>query len=94
MKAFFKFLLGLLTDAKNRPEIKNVIGIFTVIVAFVYLFIRWEASGFAIIFGLGGTMIGLTTIGDAVVDSSATEINNTNTATNSATATSSPSKDQ
>jgi F0F1-type ATP synthase assembly protein I len=65
MKEYFKHLF---TDAANRPEIKTVLGVLSVIVALVYICVTKDAVGFGAISGFGAAMLVTSAIGDSVVD--------------------------
>lgn len=60
--------LELFTDAENRPEIKAVLGIVTIVVSFAWLFLRGDVSGFLAIFGAGTVLLGIKTVEDANLD--------------------------
>jgi hypothetical protein len=70
-------IIGWFTDAKNRPEIKAVLGVFCVLAAFVisilWLFIKLNVQEalliFGTFFGAGLSLLGITAIADAKNDS-------------------------
>jgi 4-amino-4-deoxy-L-arabinose transferase-like glycosyltransferase len=73
-------IIGWITDAKNRPEIKAVLGILSIIVAFVvsliWLFVMNVRPGvvtealliFGTFFGGGLGLLGIQAIADAKID--------------------------
>lgn len=70
MKEFFK---EIFTDAKGRPEIKNVIGVPAVacgiIVGLLGLFIiKVDYSAWSVFMGFSSGLIVTTTVADAVTD--------------------------
>lgn len=60
--------IDLFTDAENRPEIKAVLGIITILTAFVWLFVKTDVGGFLAIFGAGAVLLGIKTVEDANLD--------------------------
>ena len=66
MKWFFK---GVFTDAKDRPEIKMILGVPILVIAVVFLICgKIDLSQFGALAGLGGSLIGVTTIADGFID--------------------------
>lgn len=61
-------ILELLTDAKNRPEIKAVLGLLAIAVSFVWLFLKSDVPGFLAIFGSGAVLLGIQAVADAKID--------------------------
>lgn len=72
MKVFAKMIADGLThyatDAKGRPEIKNVLGIASIVGGGVYLFVTRDLAGCSALMGAGLALLGLTTYGDAQID--------------------------
>lgn len=68
MRNFFLWFVELLTDANNRPEIKAVIGVATIVVSFVWLFTEKDVIGFLTVFSSGGVLLGIKTAEDAKLD--------------------------
>lgn len=66
-----KFLKGLLTDSKDRPEIKAVLGLLAIAAAFVWLFWKGDVAGFAAIFGVGAGLLFGKTVEDIQLDKAA-----------------------
>lgn len=68
--------LGWITDVKNRPEIKAVLGILCIITAFVvsivWLFVKSDVQGalaiFGAFFGAGLSLLIATAVADAKND--------------------------
>lgn len=65
MKAFFA---QIFTDAAGRPEIKMILGVPLFIGAIVYGIIERDWVGFGALIGTALGLMGLTTLGDAVID--------------------------
>lgn len=65
MKQFFK---EIFTDAAGRPEIKMIMGIPMFIGAIVYGIVSRDWVGFGALIGTALGLMGLTTLGDAVID--------------------------
>ena len=71
--------LDLLTDAKNRPEIKAILGLLSILTAFVlsitWLFVKSDIAGclalFGGFFGAGATLLGIQAVADAAIDKAA-----------------------
>ncbi len=68
MKNFFRWFVSLLTDSENRPEIKALLGVSTVVVSFVWLFTEKDVVGFLAVFSSGGVLLGIKTAEDAKLD--------------------------
>ena len=67
MKAFFTFLVGFLTDAKNRPAIEIFTGLVLLVPTSIYAFGGFGAhdSGTLLaMLGFIGALFGLNTIGN------------------------------
>jgi hypothetical protein len=74
-------IIGWFTDAKNRPEIKAVLGVLAIVTAFVlsiiWLFAMKDRAGvvtealliFGTFFGCGAGLLGIQAIADAKIDS-------------------------
>ncbi len=60
--------IDLFTDAKNRPEIKAVLGILTIGIAIGWLFYKSDVTGFLAIFGAGTVLLGFKTVEDMKLD--------------------------
>lgn len=68
-----------LTDAKNRLEIKAILGLISIVVAFVlsitWLFVKSDVTGclalFGGFFGAGATLLGIQAVADAAIDKAA-----------------------
>jgi uncharacterized membrane protein len=65
MKQFFK---EIFTDAAGRPEIKMILGVPMAIGAIVYGIVSRDWVGFGALIGTALGLMGLTTLGDAVID--------------------------
>lgn len=65
MKAFFA---QIFTDAAGRPEIKMILGVPMAIGAIVYGIVSRDWVGFGALIGTALGLMGLTTLGDAVID--------------------------
>ena len=68
MKAVLAYLLGLITDAKGRPEPKMILGIPILVAAVVDLLIRRELAVFGALSGLGVALVSGAAIADASID--------------------------
>ena len=74
MKGFLMFLVGLVTDVKNRPEIKVLLGVPIIIMGVWYGVIMGlkntpDWGGFLAITGLGTTLVFGAAVTDAINDS-------------------------
>jgi hypothetical protein len=65
-----KGILQLFTDAKDRPEIKYVLGTLGFIASFVYLFVTKDIGGFSAAAGVSVGLFVTGAVGDSVVDKS------------------------
>lgn len=65
MKEFFK---QIFTDALGRPEIKMILGVPMFIGAIAYGIVARDWIGFGALIGTALGLMGLTTLGDAVID--------------------------
>ena len=66
VKEFFR---QIFTDAKNRPEIKMILGVPIIIIAVVFLLIgKLDLERFGALSGLGALLIGATTVADGFID--------------------------
>lgn len=65
MKQFFK---EIFTDAAGRPEVKMILGVPMAIGAIVYGIVSRDWVGFGALIGTALGLMGLTTLGDAVID--------------------------
>jgi len=69
-------IIGWFTDAKNRPEIKAVLGVISILTAFVlsitWLFVKSDVNGslalFGAFFGAGVSLLGIQAIADSKID--------------------------
>jgi hypothetical protein len=69
-------IIGWFTDAKNRPEIKAVLGVISIVTAFVlsiiWLFVKSDVQGalaiFGAFFGAGVSLLGIQAIADSRID--------------------------
>lgn len=74
MKEFFK---QIFTDAKGRPEIKNVIGIPAVVIGFVLGIVRlfgllsFTLADWAVYMGVAISLLFVTAAADAAIDKKA-----------------------
>ena len=66
VKEFFR---QIFTDAKNRPEIKMILGVPIIIIAVIFLLIgKLDLEKFGALSGLGALLIGATTVADGFID--------------------------
>lgn len=68
IKAIIEILKQVFTDAKMRPEIKNIMGFIAIISSVVYYFMTKDWDGSVALAGFGTFMFGLSTIGDMAID--------------------------
>lgn len=68
MKAFFVWLGGIFTDAKDRPEVKMMLGIPTFIAAIAYVIIKRDLAVAGFIAGNALTLMGFTAAADHKID--------------------------
>lgn len=54
---FLEFMAKFLTDANNEPEIKAILGVVTIVISFVWLFVKSDVQGFLLIFAAGGGLL-------------------------------------
>lgn len=72
LSIFLTFLVHLVTDSKDRPEIKAVIGIISAVSAFFWLWIQKDVTGFLALAGFALSLFGVKTAEDAALDKPST----------------------
>lgn len=63
-----KTILGFFTDAKDRPEVKALLGIAVIGQSFGWLWARGDIPGFLMIFAAGLALLGIKTLEDLKLD--------------------------
>jgi uncharacterized membrane protein len=68
---FTDWIREIFTDALDRPEIKNILGVPIIIAAVVYGLVTRDWVGFGALFGAGSGLLVATTVADAKIDAGA-----------------------